>query len=73
VHCPVMYRRIRQVKDVSYPTSTWFQFWALFKRMMLQTSRSRVSSPALRHNRDSSFSIVTTLPRSSRLGIFFSM
>ncbi|PNF37623.1 ATP-binding cassette sub-family G member 1 [Cryptotermes secundus] len=43
VHCPVMYRRISQVKNVSYPTSTWFQFWALFKRMMLQTSRSRVA------------------------------
>jgi len=44
LHCPVMYRRMSQVKDLNYPTSTWFQFWALFRRMMLQTCRSRVSA-----------------------------
>ncbi|XP_021933220.1 ATP-binding cassette sub-family G member 1-like isoform X2 [Zootermopsis nevadensis] len=43
LHCIVTYRRMSQVKDLNYPTSTWFQFWALFRRMMLQISRSRMA------------------------------
>ena len=39
----ITYQHMSEAKDVMYPTSTCFQFWALFRRMMLQTSRSKVS------------------------------
>ncbi|GFG30679.1 hypothetical protein Cfor_01447 [Coptotermes formosanus] len=39
----VMYKHISETDDLDYPTSTWCQFWALFRRMMLQTSRSRLA------------------------------
>ncbi|XP_069702129.1 ATP-binding cassette subfamily G member 4 isoform X2 [Periplaneta americana] len=43
IHGSVTYRRMSQVKDLNYPTSGWFQFYALFRRMMLQTFRSRAA------------------------------
>lgn len=37
------YKRMNQVKDLDYPTSTWFQFCALLTRMMLQISRNQIA------------------------------
>jgi ABC-type multidrug transport system ATPase subunit len=39
----IKHQHMSETKDMMYPTSTWFQFWALFRRMMLQTSRSKVA------------------------------
>ncbi|KAJ9585648.1 hypothetical protein L9F63_002568, partial [Diploptera punctata] len=37
------YKRMSQVKDLDYPTTNWFQFCALLRRMLLQISRNQIA------------------------------